>query len=265
MCDLDEHFPKANIPRNARLEIIGRWGQGYYCRDILQAVSHICYHAGLKKNLDKFQGLFCGVNFEDRDSGYVYFQVRSSSHGNYSQVNMYVLQNEVGLTNYQPRKLLCDYHLDLKTFVECLKEFCSQNDIPNNLINMKICKSCERMMFIDKPDYVCRFCNPFLYVERKEEEVKRIGYVYFCTDDEYIKIGSSNKYPDKRILSLSTNYHKKFKLLGYVFCEDFRKEEKRIHSIFYKDRLAGEWFDLQLDNIRNVLKDNNLEFKEKSE
>ena len=108
-------------------------------------------------------------------------------------------------------------------------------------------------MFIDKDDCVCRFCNPELYSERNEEQQKRYGYIYFCTDDQYIKIGSSNKYPDKRIFSLSTRYHKKFTLLGYIYTEDFVKKEREIHRLLASQRIQGEWFDVSLDALKCAL------------
>ena len=81
-----------------------------------------------------------------------------------------------------------------------------------------------------------------------------MGFVYFITDGEFIKIGTTRVDVKKRLKQLNTGSSKQLYLLGYIYGD--KKEEKRIHKLFEKDKIRdnGEWFlasDSLIDFINN--------------
>jgi len=76
-------------------------------------------------------------------------------------------------------------------------------------------------------------------------------YVYFIKAGKKgaIKIGKSN-HPEKRLSELQTGNPYKLKLVAYIHCEtekDAFDMEKKMHRVFRKRRLNGEWFHSDID------------------
>jgi T5orf172 domain len=69
------------------------------------------------------------------------------------------------------------------------------------------------------------------------------GYVYFIenTHDSLIKIGKSRD-PEKRLRSLQTGSGFALKLIARKFVPKMLEAEQRLHELFEKDQLEGEWF-----------------------
>ncbi len=168
-----------------------------------------------------------------------------------------IMANGVNLEQY----IYTNYENRLLALISPIKKLCEDTRVKNNLRLISKCPACLKYTFIGESKDVCEFCDPEAYRAKKDEEekiAKTHGYIYFCTDDQYIKIGSSNKYPDKRILSLSTRYHKKFTLLGYIYTDDFVKKEHSIHRILSSQRIQGEWFDISIDRLKQVLSEHSF-------
>lgn len=69
------------------------------------------------------------------------------------------------------------------------------------------------------------------------------GYVYFITDGEYVKIGSTADLKS-RLNSLQTANARPLTLLKYVECKDRFETERQFHDVFSRFRVNGEWFNI---------------------
>jgi hypothetical protein len=80
-------------------------------------------------------------------------------------------------------------------------------------------------------------------------------YVYVLTDGRYFKIGYT-KNIKKRISQLQTSCPVKIEL---KYCKKFldkraaKRAERSAHKTFKKNRLSGEWFDVDLEKIKQYL------------
>ena len=75
--------------------------------------------------------------------------------------------------------------------------------------------------------------------EPSKREVAEVGFVYFVSDGEAIKIGKAND-PKRRLGGIQTGTARPLSLLGVV--PGGRRMERRIHREFQAHRLRGEWF-----------------------
>lgn len=84
-----------------------------------------------------------------------------------------------------------------------------------------------------------------------------MGYVYFITNGENIKIGYTKNSVQKRLKQLNTGSDRQLYLLGYM--KGTMADEKNLHLIFeiYKIRDNGEWFEASED-ILNYINQVNL-------
>lgn len=260
MNELDQYIEMTNKPRVPGFEKVSRFGCSTYVKNVEEAIAFLSYYIGLKSAWDGFKGLECGMSIE-KAGCFISFYVTPNINGAISSVHIDILQKLPSVGFEKDKFIYSDYEGQLRSLVKCLKELCSSHDIKNNLHYIMDCKACKKLMFIEKEDCVCRFCNPELYIEKPEEQKKSFGYIYFCTDNQYIKIGSSSKYPDKRVLSLSTRYHKKFILLGYIYTDDFVKKEHQIHRFLGSNRKQGEWFDISIDALKRTLSEQSFNAK----
>jgi len=85
-----------------------------------------------------------------------------------------------------------------------------------------------------------------------------LGYVYFVKSkrDESIKIGYSVNLT-KRLSGLKTGFSDGLYLIGYIYCNDFQKKEKEIHSGLMDKRVVGEWFGIDLSEAASLISKNN--------
>jgi hypothetical protein len=78
------------------------------------------------------------------------------------------------------------------------------------------------------------------------------NYVYFIKQNEFVKIGRSNK-PFKRLNDMQVSTPYELKLVGFVPCQNMHYAkvlENRLHSQCKKSHIRGEWFkDDVLDGI----------------
>jgi len=223
--------------------------------DILQAVAFISYEIGVWNYNESSTVLDCGMYSHQKGCN-VFFEVTPSANANRARIEIEILQ-ELLFPEFAKDKgkfIFTDHQKILRDFVSCIGYLCNQKAIKNNLWFFKECRHCSNMSFIKGEDIICRFCNPELYKIKQEAKESKYGYVYFCSDGEYIKIGASNKYPEKRIRCLATTYHKNFELLGYIYVPDFLKKEKELHKCFSKYRVKGEWFNISASGLEKELK-----------
>ncbi len=85
-----------------------------------------------------------------------------------------------------------------------------------------------------------------------------MGYVYFITNGENIKIGYTKNSVQKRLKQLNTGSDKQLYILGYM--KGTMADEENLHSKFqqYKIRNNGEWFEpsddiLDYINVVNIV------------
>ena len=82
------------------------------------------------------------------------------------------------------------------------------------------------------------------------------NYIYFITDGDNVKIGSTHDLK-RRLSSLQTGNSKKLTILDYI--EAPRKTEKEIHMYYKKYHVRGEWFNiLALYNRSDILREDRL-------
>lgn len=96
------------------------------------------------------------------------------------------------------------------------------------------------------------------------------GYVYFIKNNSSvdIKIGVSYNIND-RMKSYRTAFSGEIFLIGYIYCENYKELEKEIHNLYKDKRISGEWFNVSVNDVRDVLikyngKFINSEFSKKS-
>lgn len=112
---------------------------------------------------------------------------------------------------------------------------------------IKILKEKTINMFSD--DWYNDVSNSLLNVN-----LETFGYVYFIKNNKSIdvKIGISNNIND-RVKSYRTAFSGEVLLIGYIYCENYKKLEKDIHKLFDNKRISGEWFNLSLNEIKELL------------
>lgn len=72
---------------------------------------------------------------------------------------------------------------------------------------------------------------------------------------DYIKIGRTTNEAKRRISSLNVGRVKKITEYEYFACKDTLKAEKNIHKIISNVRKSGEWFDIEIEKARKIIKD----------
>ena len=83
-------------------------------------------------------------------------------------------------------------------------------------------------------------------------------YVYFIqvVDKDILKIGKSLK-PNKRFNSLNTSTHNSLELEWLIeYDEKEENLERDLHKLFSKYRSKGEWFNISMEDVFDIL-DNN--------
>jgi len=89
---------------------------------------------------------------------------------------------------------------------------------------------------------------------------KKMIYFIENKDDNVVKIGYTQKAPDKRLRQLQTSNHKKLEIT-YTINGDISKE-KGLHRKFNKYRLSGEWFSLS-EEIKIFMRTNCNKYESK--
>lgn len=85
-----------------------------------------------------------------------------------------------------------------------------------------------------------------------------MGCVYFykINNLDPIKVGMTSKNnPYDRIYQLITGAPFGGELLGYFNTPTPKKDETEIHERFKDRRLTGEWFDIDFDNVKELIKE----------
>jgi hypothetical protein len=148
--------------------------------------------------------------------------------------------------------------IEFECFIKNSRRMAESVAAYQNFSSLKECTRCGKFCVMMDTIKLCAFCFPQIYFQEKKEEkkeneeIKERGYIYFITDNELIKIGSTNAYPTKRMSQLNSQYYKDLSLLGFIYVEDFRKKEQELHKTFSKERHKKEWFDLKLSDIEKL-------------
>lgn len=87
-------------------------------------------------------------------------------------------------------------------------------------------------------------------------ELVHDGYVvYFAKTDDLVKIGYSGATRN-RVPSLSVSKGRPVRVLGMAHIpsvEVARKLEAKMHEVFARKRVEGEWFDLSMSDVLSAL------------
>jgi hypothetical protein len=94
------------------------------------------------------------------------------------------------------------------------------------------------------------------------EYCKATGYVYFIgikDNNKLIKIGFSSNRKNFLLRQKTIQTYSPFDtfLIGYITTYNWTKIEKELHNRFNKFRKKGEWFELPIIEVENVLKEYN--------
>ena len=88
---------------------------------------------------------------------------------------------------------------------------------------------------------------------------KSLGYVYFISlkNSNFIKIGKSINL-SSRIKQLQQSAGGELMLLvGFIYTENYNELEIKLHKKLNAKRKGGEWFELNIDDCSEILKENN--------
>lgn len=90
------------------------------------------------------------------------------------------------------------------------------------------------------------------YASWKQELDKRItGYVYLLEGGGYYKIGRA-KDPLARTGTLKIQLPFKTRLVHVIPCEDPVKAERQFHDAYHEERVNGEWFSLDKEEVAYI-------------
>lgn len=84
-----------------------------------------------------------------------------------------------------------------------------------------------------------------------------MGFVYLLGDygkEKTYKIGVTRGKIEKRIKSLQTGNSGEIYIVDYFETENPFFLEKRLHLIYNKERVSKEWFELELEDVKNFKK-----------
>lgn len=92
---------------------------------------------------------------------------------------------------------------------------------------------------------------------KKKESKHDEGYVYLIqADNGLTKIGKS-KTKKRRTEQLDITLPYETKLLGTIKSSKYSALEKELHDRYESKRIRGEWFDLDKDDVKEILAINN--------
>ena len=90
--------------------------------------------------------------------------------------------------------------------------------------------------------------------EQSRNEKLKKGYVYFIRNPhtELIKIGKTRDV-EVRLNQLSYEFKQRLELIGAIPYEDSAKAERKLHVMFGDCRKTGEWFDIKIEDVAEIL------------
>ena len=92
----------------------------------------------------------------------------------------------------------------------------------------------------------------FENITQKAIKENKGGYVYFITDGQYVKIGTTNDL-DRRLKFLQTGNPRELSILYSVFCSNPFQTETMYHKLFKNKHIFNEWYDIK-DTICGLVK-----------
>jgi hypothetical protein len=117
--------------------------------------------------------------------------------------------------------------------------------------------SFEIKELLEKMDKLLREFRVYQYSFNKEEKkdkgVKEKGFVYIasCATEGVYKIGMS-RYISDRERTLKVGNHD-LSIFAYTQSNNPRKLEMMLHNIYSKKNLSGEWFELNKEEIEDLI------------
>jgi len=89
--------------------------------------------------------------------------------------------------------------------------------------------------------------------EELEKHLRKYPEIYIIKCQKYYKIGKSyDAYQRMKNIELSSPF--KLEMVYHAEVNDAHKLEKKIHRKFRNKRVKGEWFELNKDEVKAVIK-----------
>lgn len=98
-------------------------------------------------------------------------------------------------------------------------------------------------------DGILKFANK----NNKDLKSDGKGWIYLITDKEYTKIGATSYNVKKRMCELQTGNPKKLEIIGKYRVDNKITTEKFIHNKYKEKNILNEWFELDSEEIREIL------------
>lgn len=99
---------------------------------------------------------------------------------------------------------------------------------------------------------------PFIDKQPKYSERSKHGYVYVLVNNawpQYVKVGCAGDL-NKRLAQFNTGSPwRDYEIRHYVYADDRRKAEARVHELLKEFRAAGEWFSTRLQEAVECLEE----------
>lgn len=111
-----------------------------------------------------------------------------------------------------------------------------------NEASKRVARRAERVRNDITDTHRCRMAFEAILAETTEPPApERHGFVYLIGHDGAVKIGFSEKHPQSgRLSQLQTSHDQHLRVLGLVLGTP--GDESRMHRLFAKHRIKGEWF-----------------------
>lgn len=91
----------------------------------------------------------------------------------------------------------------------------------------------------------------------KERNKRQPGYIYMVQCHEYVKVGFA-AHVSGRIAQLQTGCPYELKLLKSWFTRHMEYDEERLHLLWKRYEIRGEWFNLPAGELAFALSANDL-------
>lgn len=166
--------------------------------------------------------------------------------------------NEEVFKKLHDKCITCEHLLDVINNAPCLLIICEYyfeiNELDlltdNQIYPTEIYKSERRKHNKEKLNK--SKINKFSKVNKNNKKNKNNKYIYLLKSNNKYKIGISDDV-EKRCSILSTGNPYKIVIIYKKMINNARTQEKKLHTIFRKKRVQGEWFKLNDNDVSHII------------
>ncbi len=144
-----------------------------------------------------------------------------------------------------------NYHLNIKLENKNLKK---ENEgmkekIDMDFITQKFQMFSEQIFKVD-----CELKKLKDIYELKKSESGKVYFIHEAGSEQGFKIGFTRREIEERIVELQTGNSKELKVYKCVPYQDCQKLENYLHNRFADKQIRGEWFNVNLEEVEDILK-----------